>query len=109
MVIDAVCVVVFAAIGYATHADELTLAGTASTAWPFLAALFLTHAALQARKRTASSLSSGVLVWLATVVGGMVLRQVAGDGTALAFVIVATAFNAATLLGWRALAALLRR
>jgi hypothetical protein len=41
-----------------------------------------------------------------TVLMGMVLRNFAFDrGTALPFVIVATLFLAATMLGWRAVAA----
>lgn len=106
--IDLVLVLVFAAIGYWTHADELTLDGVATTAWPFLAALFLAHAAVTARHRPAAALGEGVFVWLTTVAGGMLLRRVGGDGTAVAFVVVATLFNAATLLGWRALLPLVR-
>ena len=34
---DAVCVVVFCTIGRRSHAEGLTVAGIAETAWPFLA------------------------------------------------------------------------
>jgi hypothetical protein len=46
------------------------------------------------------------MVWGYTVVMGMVLRNVVFNrGTALAFIIVATVFLGATMLGWRALLA----
>jgi hypothetical protein len=107
--VDAALVVLFATIGYWTHADELSLGGVASTAWPFLLALGVAHLLLAALGRPAASLLGGVAVWLVTVAGGMGVRQFAGDGTATAFVVVATAFNAATLLGWRLVALLVRR
>jgi hypothetical protein len=44
-----------------------------------------------------------------TLVGGMLLRRVGGDGTALAFIAVATAFLAASMLGWRAVIGLVGR
>ncbi|WP_369688382.1 DUF3054 family protein [Actinomadura macra] len=46
----------------------------------------------------------GVGVWLVTVAVGMVLRVVSGQGTAFAFVVVALAFLALVLLGWRLVA-----
>jgi FtsH-binding integral membrane protein len=45
--------------------------------------------------------------WLGTVALGMVLRVVAGQGTAVAFIVVALVFLGLFLLGWRALARLL--
>ena len=44
---------------------------------------------------------TGAGVWLATVVIGQVLRVLAGQGTALAFVIVSLLFLGLFLLGWR--------
>ena len=41
-----------------------------------------------------------------TVVLGMVLRRVAAEGTALSFVVVATAVLTVLLLGWRLVARL---
>lgn len=108
LAVDAVLVVVFAAIGYATHADALTLAGVASTAWPFLVALAAAHAVLLVAGRPAAEVLSGLLVWVVTVGGGMLVRRVAGDGTATAFIVVAAVFNLVTLVGWRALARLAR-
>lgn len=36
-VTDIVCVVVFCTVGRRSHAEGLSVAGTAETAWPFLA------------------------------------------------------------------------
>ena len=41
------------------------------------------------------------MVWLSTVAVGMILRVVAGQGTAAAFIAVALAFVGLFLLGWR--------
>ena len=49
----------------------------------------------------------GAVVWACALVGGMLLRRLTGDGTAWSFVLVATAFLGALLLGWRLLARLL--
>jgi hypothetical protein len=48
-------------------------------------------------------------VWLCTVAIGMVLRVIAGQGTAVAFTGVALAFLGLFLLGWRLLARLVSR
>ena len=55
-----------------------------------------------AGKRSAISPGPGITVWLASVVIAMVLRQVAGHGTAFSFIVVATLVLGAFLLGWRA-------
>lgn len=107
--IDFGLVILFAAIGYQTHANELTFNGVVSTAWPFVLALLAAHALLIALRQSATRVLSGVTIWLITVIGGMTIRQITGDGTATAFVVVATLFNATTLLGWRLLAALVAR
>lgn len=44
---------------------------------------------------------TGVVVWLSTVVVGMVLRKATSAGVAASFVVVATAVTALLLLGWR--------
>ena len=56
-----------------------------------------------------TTLRLGPPVWLATVFAGMALRSVVGQGTALPFVIVATTFLGAALLGWRLVVWLLGR
>ena len=101
LLVDAVLVVVFAALGARTHHDgDLTLGAVADVAWPFLAGLGLAHAFV----RLPLTLRAGLGIWLTTLVVGMLLRRATGDGTATAFVVVATCFTLATLLGWRLVA-----
>lgn len=108
-VLDACCVLVFVVIGRASHTRGEALAGIASTAWPFLAALAAGWVLARAWRRPLALAPAGVVVWLATVALGMVLRVVSGQGTAAAFIVVALVFLGLFLLGWRALAALITR
>ena len=107
---DVLCVVIFVAIGRRNHAEGVTLAGVAQTAWPFLAGLGAAWVIYRAWRTPTAVKPTGIAIWLTTVAIGMGIRAGIGDGTALSFVAVATAFNGALLVGWRAaLAALERR
>lgn len=108
-VIDAVLVMVFVLIGRRSHAEGLEMAGIAGTAWPFLVALAAGWLIAVAWRRPFGVWPTGVVVWAVTVTGGMLLRLVSGQGTAAAFVIVATVTLALFLVGWRLLALLVRR
>ncbi|MCK2035840.1 DUF3054 domain-containing protein [Microbacterium sp. SSW1-49] len=110
VIVDALLVLVFAAIGRASH-DE-SPAGFLLTAWPFLVALLLGHllaALLPARPRRPWTLLWGAVVWGVTVVGGMLLRVLSGDTAQVPFIIVATLTLGVFLVGWRAIAAFVRR
>lgn len=110
VIVDAVLVLVFAVIGRASH-DEDPL-GFLLTAWPFLVALVVGHALaalVPARPRRPWSLGWGVIVWVVTVAGGMLLRIATGDTAETPFLIVAALVLAALLLGWRLIALLVRR
>jgi Protein of unknown function (DUF3054) len=96
-------------IGRASHADGLGLSGVASTAWPFLAGLLLGWAAVRAWRRPVAVLPAGLGAWLGAAGLGMVLRVVAGQGTAVAFVGVALGFLGLFLLGWRLVFRVFRR
>lgn len=98
---DSVCVLIFVAIGRRNHAEGVTLAGTAETAWPFLAGLAVGWLVRQAW-RAPTAVRTGVTVWLSTVVIGIALRAVTGAGIAPSFIAVATAFTGVLLVGWRA-------
>ena len=87
--VDLVLVSVFAVIGRLSHDEAITVAGWWHTAWPFLAGALLGWAVVAATHRTPGSVSAGALVWAGTLVGGMVLRRVSDQGTAVPFVIVA--------------------
>jgi FtsH-binding integral membrane protein len=108
-VLDCCCVLVFVIIGRASHAKGETLPGIASTAWPFLAGLASGWLAARAWRRPLGLVPSGVAAWLGAAGLGMVLRVVAGQGTAVAFVFVALAFLGLFLLGWRLAARLASR
>ena len=108
-VADICCVLVFVVIGRASHTKGEALAGIASTAWPFLAGLAIGWLASRAWRSPFGLVPAGVAAWLATVAFGMVLRVVSGQGTAVAFIIVALVFLGLFLLGWRVLALLLAR
>src|SRR5690348_14403545 len=109
VVLDCCCVLVFVVIGRTSHTKGESLAGIASTAWPFLAGLAGGWLAARAWRQPLRLWPAGVGAWLGAVALGMVLRVVSGQGTALAFIGVALAFLGLFLLGWRLLAAVLRR
>jgi hypothetical protein len=100
-VLDVFCVLIFVVIGRASHAKGESLAGIASTSWPFLAGLAVGWLAVRAWRRPADLLPAGVSAWLGTVAVGMILRVVSGQGTAFAFICVALAFLGLFELGWR--------
>jgi len=106
---DACCVLVFVVIGRASHTQGETPGGIASTSWPFLVGLAAGWLASRAWRRPLALRPPGITVWLCTVALGMVLRVVSGQGTALAFIVVALAFLGLCLLGWRLLARVRRR
>ena len=110
-ILDLCCVLAFVIIGRARHdaAGGESLSGIASTAWPFLAGLAGGWLGTQAWRRPLALAPSGVGAWLGAAGLGMALRVAAGQGTAVAFVLVALAFLGLFLLGWRLVARLLRR
>src|ERR1035441_3506853 len=112
MTADLAIVLAFAGIGRAAHDHGLTIVGLASTAWPFLAGLgvgWLVLATGRLGRRDGMSVSSGLVVWISTVVLGMVFRVISGQGTAVAFIFVALGFLGLTMIGWRALVSVLRQ
>ena len=105
---DVVLVVVFAAIGRASH-HEAVLPWLLETAWPFLAGLALGWLISLAWRAPLAPVRTGLPVWALTVAAGMVLRAVSGQGVVLAFVIVASIVLLVFLVGWRAVARLATR
>jgi hypothetical protein len=104
---DIVCVLVFCTIGRRSHAEGLTVAGIAETAWPFLSGTLLGWALSRGWRRPVAVVPTGVVVWLCTVVVGMLLRKASSQGVAPSFVAVASIVTALLLLGWRVAAALI--
>ncbi|MFM9377144.1 DUF3054 domain-containing protein [Gordonia sp. VNK21] len=110
---DVVAVLVFVAIGRNSHEEAWSLSGFATTAWPFLAGAAVGWLISAAVDRPlwlpARIVPAGLIIWVSTVVVGMLLRVVSDQGTALSFCIVASIATAVLLLGWRAIAALIQR
>ncbi|GCE43453.1 hypothetical protein Rhow_007683 [Rhodococcus wratislaviensis] len=108
LALDVVLVIVFCAIGRRSHDEANALTGLATTAWPFLSGLavgWLATVALYRDKFDAFLIvPTGIVVWLSTLVVGMLLRVASGQGTAFSFIIVAGTVLAVFLLGWRAVA-----
>jgi len=107
-VADACCVLAFAAIGRHAHSHGDSIAGIWYTAWPFLAGLAVGLVVVRAWRRPLAVRPAGLGAWLGAAWAGMAIRVVAGQGTAAAFIAVATAFLALFLLGWRVLVVVAR-
>jgi hypothetical protein len=114
--LDVSAVVLFVVIGRASHNHAETVRGITTTAWPFAAGLgagwgmLALVGRLRRRQVAPSSLAAGASVCATTVAVGVALRVVAGQGSAPAFVGVATGFLGAIMLGGRlALGAAARR
>jgi peptidoglycan/LPS O-acetylase OafA/YrhL len=101
-------VVVFVAIGRHTHHDGDTLAGIWHTAWPFLAGLAVGLVAVRYWRRPVAVAPAGIGALVGAAGVGMLIRVLAGQGTEAAFIVVAAAFLALFLIGWRALAKVAR-
>lgn len=108
---DVVAVLAFVAVGRDAHAHGLTLAGLASTAWPFLTGLAAGWLAVgwlavgwaaAGGRPWPGPRTAFVVTWLSTVTVGMALRVVAGQGTTVVFWVVATGFLGLFLLAGRA-------
>ncbi|MEU4316463.1 DUF3054 domain-containing protein [Nocardia sp. NPDC024068] len=106
---DVLLVVLFCVIGRRSH-DEAIIAGLLRTAWPFVAGLAVgwIAALVLERRRTGTEpfdatrlWPTGIVIWLSTLVIGMLLRVVSGQGTAVSFIVVAAVVLALFLLGWR--------
>jgi len=103
-VADAMSIVIFVAIGRKNHDEGEAASGIFRVAAPFLLALLVGWVITRAWKEPLSQ-RSGVLISLTTIVLGMLLRNIVfDDGTATAFIIVATVFLGTLLNGWRLLA-----
>ena len=106
LLLDVALVLVFAAVGRASHDESSPVLGVLSTAWPFLVGTGLGWLVVRVVRRSwPLDVAPGVTVWFATVLVGMLLRHAIGSGTAPSFVVVASVVLAVFLLGWRAVGA----
>lgn len=95
----------FVVIGRNAHGHGLGLTGIVSTCWPFVSGLALGWLALVLSRANGLSVIGGLVASGFTVAVGMVLRVISGQGTAPAFIAVATGFLGASMLAWRLVAA----
>lgn len=109
LALDATLVVAFAVIGRSSHAEGIDVVGVWGTAWPFLVGLAAGWLASSAWRRPVAPWPTGVIVWAATLVVGMLLRLATDQGVQVAFVVVAALTLAILLVGWRTVAALIAR
>lgn len=107
IIVDLVCVLVFAVIGRASHG--LDPVGVLATAWPFLLACLIAWAAIVLVRLKGFGWREALIVWLITWIGGVVLRLVSGDTAAWAFVTVAALVLGAAFFGWRVVYSLIKR
>jgi len=98
-----VAIALFVLIGRSSHDEAASLAGYARTAWPFFAGAALGWLGCRGWRRPLEVFPTGVVVWVATVVAGMLLRLASGQGVAGPFILVAAVVLGFLLLGWRAL------
>ncbi len=83
--------------------------GVVDTAWPFLAGAAAGWLIARAWRAPLRTWPAGVLIWISTVAGGMLLRLASGHTAAVAFIVVALITLAVFLLGYRLLWALVVR
>ncbi|AMM20344.1 hypothetical protein AX769_09500 [Frondihabitans sp. PAMC 28766] len=103
-VADLVLVLVFVLIGRSSHGEGDGVAGIGTTLWPFFVGTVVGWLGLVGFRWPIVTVISGVLVWIATVFIGMLLRVQTHQGIAVSFVIVASIVLGVFLIGWRVLA-----
>jgi Protein of unknown function (DUF3054) len=106
---DIIGVLAFCAVGRRSHAEGVTITGVATTAWPFLTGTLAGWLASRGWRGPTAVVPTGLVVWLCTVVVGMLLRIASSASMAASFVVVASSVTAVLLLGWRAAVGLSRR
>lgn len=103
---DVVAVVVFAAIGRASHGESGDFFGLVGTAAPFLVGLGAAWATPVVRGHPAG-LRAGVVVLAGAGLLGLLLRAAFTGRLPLSFAVVTLVALATLLLGWRALSMLI--
>jgi len=102
--LDVAAVVAFVLVGRRSHAEGVTVAGVAGTAWPFLVGLALGWVGARGW-RAPAAWRTGVVAWAAAVGVGLALRAAATGGPPpVSFAVVTAVVLGGLLAGWRALA-----
>lgn len=105
---DAVAVVVFAAVGRASHAEPGDVVGLLTTAAPFAVGLAAAWATPVVRAEPAG-LRAGAVVLAGTAVIGLLVRAAFTERLPLTFVLITIVSLGVLQLGWRGIAALVAR
>ncbi len=101
LALDIFSVLLFVAVGRRNHNESAGISGVVEVALPFLIALVCSWVVSRAWQKPDAT-KNGVVIWLITVVLGLVLRNLIFDrGTATPFVIVATVVLGVLLVGRR--------
>lgn len=109
LVVDLVAVLAFVVIGRRSHAEGLDLPGLLVTLWPFAVGTVVGWVTVVGVRWPLVALRSGAVVWVSTVVLGVLLRVVSGQGVQVSFVVVTIVVLGVFVVGWRAVVALVRR
>lgn len=112
-VMDFLVVCVFAAIGRLSHQEANDIFAIWDTAWPFVLGMFVgwgfSYAVYlissedyhQSNFQGLKIWPTGVIIWICTLLFGMLFRYFFHAGVSFPFVLVAGFFTAVMLLGWR--------
>ncbi len=101
LLVDLVAVLAFVTLGRRSHDEGAALVGIVSTAWPFVTGALVGEAVVAAVRQDPRALRSGAVVVAGCLLTGLPLRRLAGDGTPVPFVLVATTVLVLFVLGWR--------
>jgi len=108
LLLDIFSVLLFVAIGRRNHNESAGISGVVKVALPFLIALVCSWVVSRAWQKPDAT-KNGVVIWLVTVVLGLLLRNLIFDrGTATPFVIVATVVLGVLLVGRRLIMRVIR-
>ncbi|MEJ7649426.1 MAG: DUF3054 domain-containing protein [Nakamurella sp.] len=106
VVVDLVCLLVFAAVGRGSHEEGWSFLGVFAVAWPFVTAAALGWVITRIW-RAPAVFPSGVVIWACAWIGGQALRvSLTSHQLAWSFVLVSGIALAVLLLGWRLLVTL---
>jgi len=107
--LDVILILVFVIVGRVSHHESLSIVGILITLWPFLVGLAAGWLITRSWRTPFRIFWNGVTIWLVTVLIAMLLRVASNQGVEIGFVLVAAAFLVVGMLGWRAIALLIRR
>ncbi|GAE74708.1 transmembrane protein [Cutibacterium acnes JCM 18918] len=85
LVADVVCVILFATMGRASHGEVLSPGGLLRTGTPFVLGLVVGWVIVVTARVAALRWLAGVVLWVSTLIVGMVVRYFTGQGVAVIF------------------------